>query len=87
MVGPCSPISALRSRFQFTQPSHEEMGSTFGKAASAFEERSGSRGVVVDDIERRMNEEALRESGGNKQKAAPSLGPEPPVVDKEIEAV
>ena len=50
------------------------MGSTFGKAALAFEERSGSRGVVVDDIERRMNEEALRESGGNKQKAAQALG-------------
>jgi DNA-binding NtrC family response regulator len=50
------------------------------KAALAFEERSG-RGektirleVVVDHMERRMNEEAIRKSGGKKQKAAQALG-------------
>jgi two-component system, NtrC family, response regulator HupR/HoxA len=56
------------------------MGSTFRKAALAFEERSGSRGEndpirsVVDQIERRMIEDALKKHRWNKQKAAQELG-------------
>ena len=41
--------------------------------------------MPVEALERRMIAEALRESGGNKQKAAQALGLSRPGVDQEAE--
>jgi DNA-binding NtrC family response regulator len=42
---------------------------------------------AVEQLERRLIEEALRRYGGNKQKSGSGLGPEPQGVDQKTEAL